>query len=114
MKKLAAALLIVAALNGAAGAGPSSTQSVQFSNIAATTAAFSLLGGIYGLTVSATFGGGNVQLQALAADGVTFVNVGSSVTAAGLTSPLYLPPGQYRLAITTATAVFAALTSIAL
>lgn len=87
------------------------TQSVNFSNISATTAAFQIFGGKYGLTVSATFGGGNVQLQALALDGSTFVNVGTAVTAAGQ-STLDLPPGQYRIAVTTATAVFAALTRI--
>lgn len=87
------------------------TQSVNFSNIAATTGAFQIYGGKYGLTVSATFGGGNVQLQTLSLDGSTWINVGTSVTANGQ-SVLDLPPGQYRLSITTATAVFAALTRI--
>jgi hypothetical protein len=42
-------------------------ESVQFSNISATTAAFTLRGGAaYALTVHATFGGGNLQLQILA------------------------------------------------
>jgi microcystin-dependent protein len=89
----------------------SATESKQFSNISATTAAFSLLGGKYGLDVSATFGGGNVQLQTLSLDGSTWVSVGSSITTAGLTT-FDLPPGQYRLAVTTATAVYAALTTI--
>lgn len=89
-------------------------ESFNFSNIAATTAGFLVKGGLYGLAVSATFGGGNVQLQQLALDGSTWINVGTSITAAGLTSPIYLPPGQYRLAVTTATAVFAALTRIML
>jgi hypothetical protein len=79
-----------------------------FSNISATTAAFALKGGKYAAVVSATFGGGNVQLQTLALDGSTWVNVGTSITAAGL-SNYDLSPGQYRLAITTATAVYASL-----
>jgi hypothetical protein len=88
-----------------------STQAIQFSNIAATTAAFTLKGGKYGLAVTATFGGGNVQLQTLATDGSTWIGVGTAVTAAGF-SNFDLPPGQYRLAITTATAVYAALVNV--
>ena len=48
------------------------TQSYQFSNIAATTAPFAIKGGSYGLSVEATFGGGNVQLQLLGPGGSTF------------------------------------------
>jgi hypothetical protein len=47
------------------------TESKQFSNIAATTAAFTLKGGKYVLIATATFGGGNIQLQILALDGST-------------------------------------------
>jgi hypothetical protein len=63
------------------------------------------------LTVSATFGVGNVQLQTLALDGSTWVSVGSSITAAGLTN-YDLAPGQHRLGITTATAVYAAIAGV--
>jgi hypothetical protein len=87
------------------------TESHAFSNISATTPPFGLYGGKYGLDVTATFGGGNVQLQTLAPDGSTWVNVGSSITTAGFAN-YDLPPGQYRLAITTATAVYAALTIV--
>jgi hypothetical protein len=90
----------------------SPTQSVQFSNLGSvTTAAFSLKGGTYGIAVTATFGGGNVQLQMLSIDGVTWFNVATSITAAGLTIQ-QLPPGQFRVAITTATAVFIAIDTI--
>jgi hypothetical protein len=89
----------------------SSGESHQFSNISASTGAFTLLGGKYGLDVSATFGGGNVQLQMLSVDNQTWVNVGSSITTNGA-STYDLPPGQYQIAITTATAVYAALTKI--
>ncbi len=39
-----------------------------------------------GMATNATFGGGNLQLQTLAADGATWLNVGASITAAGLTN----------------------------
>ena len=42
---------------------------------------------------------------------MTWLNVGSAITANGFAS-LALPSGQYRIAITTATAVYAALTSM--
>lgn len=89
----------------------SSTQSFQFQNLSVTTATFYVIGGTYGLTVSATFGGGSVQLQILSFDKATWLNVGSAFSANGFISQA-LPPGQYRLAITTATAVYAALTSV--
>ncbi|MFO1099746.1 MAG: hypothetical protein U1E81_16135 [Xanthobacteraceae bacterium] len=91
--------------------GATSIETVKFSNISATTAAFTLKGGKYAIVASATFGGGNLQLQALAADGSTYVNVGSSITAAGLTT-YDLPPGSYKIAVTTATAVYVSITSV--
>ena len=85
--------------------------SVLFSNISATTAAFTLAGGLYGITVIATFGGGNVVLQRLSADAVTYISVHTALTAAGYVS-VSLPPGTYKLAITTATAVYAYISAI--
>jgi hypothetical protein len=82
-----------------------------FSNIAATPTSFALKGGLYGLTVIATFGGGNVALQRLSPDASTYVTVITAFTAAGYASAS-LPPGTYRLAITTATAVYADLVQI--
>jgi hypothetical protein len=87
------------------------TESVKFGNINATTAAFGLKGGNYALVVSASFGGGNIQLQILSLDGVTWINMGAPITAASVVN-LSLPSGSYRLAITTATAVYASLTSV--
>lgn len=84
----------------------------SFSNIAATPASFILRGGNYGLTVSAVFGGGNVALQRLTPDGSTYVTVITALTAAGYASA-NLPNGTYRLSITTATAVYADVVSIA-
>lgn len=82
----------------------------QFKNIAATTAAFPLVGGYYVLDVHATFGGGTVKLQRQAGDGSTYLDVpNSSLTADGTTTGLYCPPGQYKINIATATAVYAQL-----
>lgn len=83
----------------------------QFSNISATPAAFVLLGGEYGMMVSATFGGGSVTLQGLSLDGATWVTVLPAFTANGY-SYLDLPPGQYRVLIATATAVYISVSRI--
>lgn len=85
--------------------------SVKFSNIAANTLAFALLGGKYGVAAAGTFGGGSVALQILLPDGSTWVPAFTAFTAAGF-SVIDLPPGQYRLAIATATAVYASVTRI--
>lgn len=83
-------------------------EAVQFSNIAATTAAFELRGGTYDMSVIATFGGGSVDLQMQGADGSTFFSVlAATFTANGLKQNITLPPGQYKVVIATATAVFA-------
>ena len=81
------------------------------SNISATTSAFTLRGGQYGVTVIAAFGGGSVTLQRLAADGSTWVTCLTAFTAAGYAS-VNLPSGSYRLAIATATAVYVDIVSI--
>jgi len=84
---------------------------VAFSNISATTAAFQLRGGLYGVTVSATFGGGSVTLQRLAADGTTYVTCLTAFSAAGY-STANLPPGTYKFTVATATAIYADITAI--
>jgi hypothetical protein len=91
----------------------SQTQSIQFANISATTGAFTLFGGQYALTCSATFGGGNVQLQTLSLDGVTWINVGAAISVASVTD-FTLAAGTYRFVVTTATAVYVSLTKISL
>lgn len=83
----------------------------SFSNISATTAAFTLRGGAYGMTVSATFNGGTVTLQRLAADGTTYVTALTAFSAAGYQS-VNLPSGTYKIAVATATAVYADVTAI--
>lgn len=83
-----------------------------FSNLSATpTTPFTLRGGAYGVTVHATWGGGSVTLQRLAADGSTYVTVLDAFTADGYAS-VNLPGGTYQLTIATATGVYADVTSI--
>lgn len=75
-----------------------------YSNIAATQAAINLVGGKYGMTVTATFAAGSVAIEKLHIDGTTW-QVVLNATAAGY-STVDIPPGTYRIAVTTATAVY--------
>jgi hypothetical protein len=86
---------------------------VEFSNISATTAAFKLKGGYYLVGAVATFGGGSVELQILGPDQTTWLSASTplKLTSAGTISG-YLPPGQYRFTIVTATAVFASVAGV--
>jgi hypothetical protein len=86
-------------------------ETFPFSNISANTAAFTLRGGSYGITAHATWGGGNVVLQRLAADAATWVNVITALSADGFATT-NLPNGKYRFAVTTATAVYCDVTSV--
>lgn len=86
-------------------------QRVAFTNISETPTAFALRGGLYAVTVMATWGGGSATLQRLANDGSTYVTVLTAFTANGYAT-VSLPPGTYRLLIATATAVYADITSI--
>ena len=72
---------------------------------------FSLLGGEYGITVSATFGGGNVAFSVYSLDGSTKIAVVPNFTANGY-GYLDLPPGNYNITITTATAVYVSVARI--
>lgn len=83
----------------------------RFTNIAANTAAFPLNGGQYAVTVHATFGGGSVTLQKLAADGATFVTCLTAFAADGFAT-CNLPTGTYRFAIVTATGVYIDLNTV--
>jgi hypothetical protein len=86
-------------------------ESQTYVNVSATPAAFTLRGGSYAVTVHATFGGGSVTLQRLAADGVTYVTCLTAFAADGF-QVTNLPSGTYQLAILTATAVYADITSV--
>ncbi len=74
-----------------------SRESIQFSNISATTAAFQVMGGRYGITaMGSTFG--TLTLQALALDGTTYVTAATAIIANGA-ALVDLPAGKYRWAI---------------
>jgi hypothetical protein len=77
----------------------------NFQNISATTAAFQLDGGRYGVDTVATFGGGSVTLQKLGADGSTWITALTAFSAAGFNAA-DLPAGSYRVAIATASGVY--------
>lgn len=83
-----------------------------FSNISATTTAFTLPAGNYGVTVTAAFGGGSVTMQRLAADASTYVTCLTAFTAAGYANVL-LPAGTYKFAVATATGVYVDVAAIA-
>lgn len=82
-------------------------------NISASTAAFNLDGGLYGVDCVATFGGGSVKLQKLANDETTYVSVASATdfTAAGY-GIAYIPQGRYRLTVATASAIYVSIARI--
>ena len=86
-------------------------EAVKFENIAATTSAFTLNGGEYVFTVTATFGGGSVGVEVLGGNGSSWLLVATALTAAGFAT-YKLPPGQYRVVIATATAVYASLVRV--
>lgn len=74
----------------------------RFTSIGSTTAAFSLLGGLYGIDYVGTLGGG-VVLQRLGADGSTWIGAAATVTAQSYVAPTYLTDGEYRLSLSTTT-----------
>jgi hypothetical protein len=79
----------------------------SFANVSVSPASFPLIGGNYGVDCIATFGGGSVDLQKVAGDGATLVDVGTATkfTANGYATQ-QLPPGNYKVTVTTATAVY--------
>lgn len=88
------------------------TDSFTLSNAAASSAPFPLKGGNYVFTVIGT-GFGSVSLEILGPDGSTYTIVSNIAgTAATRTTNgnicgLILPAGTYKIAVTTATAVYA-------
>lgn len=81
-------------------------------NASADSAAFALAGGVYTLTAAATWGGGTVALSQEMPDGSTWVATDLSLTANGMADPVALPPGQYKITVATASAVYAAVSRI--
>lgn len=101
----------VAWKNISATAFPSSGRPTSSTSSNGTT--FSIQGGFYMLTGVATWGGGNIEIQKLGPDGSTMISLATpmKLTANGEITA-YLPPGQYQLTVTTATAIYAELTRI--
>lgn len=87
--------------------------SQKFSNISATTSYFTLYGGYYKLAVVATWGGGSVKLYMLGPNDVALEvdSTNTSFTADGHGNAA-LPPGQYRLTVATASAIYASIVRI--
>jgi len=87
-------------------------ENISYSNHAAgTIGPFTVYGGYYQFSAKATWGGGNVQLNQLGADGTTYVANGAAITADGV-QYVYLPPGSVQFVITTATASYGKLVRI--
>lgn len=90
-------------------------QGYAASNISATTAAFQLKGGLYGIAATATWGGGTAKLQIQAGDGSTYVSMASATDfSADAYVTANLPPGQYRITVATASAIYMTITRIPL
>ena len=106
-------ILAIALFVAPAALAAGTVDSQEFSNISASTSAFKLQGGYYVVAAVATFGGGSVELQALGPDQSTWLSLPTALklTAAGMIAG-YLPPGQYRFAITTATGVYCSVAGV--
>ena len=88
-------------------------EGVSFNNLGTgDTAGFALNGGVYGIVVNAgTWSSGGVALTLLAEDGITQVATGTSLSADGI-AIVTLPPGEFQLAVTAATGVYARITRV--
>jgi hypothetical protein len=84
---------------------------LKFEDDDSTPASFILRGGLYAITITATWGGGSVTLQRLAADGTTYITVMDAFSDDAFET-ISLPPGTYRLLMATASAMYADITSI--
>jgi len=78
------------------------------SNASATSSGAFWPGGRGVFSAKATWGGGTVKLQYLAADGATWIDAGSDTTLTADGGGVFeLPAGQIRANVATATAVYA-------
>ena len=85
-------------------------ENINFSNISATTANFTLRGGNYLVEIIAG-SWGTVTLNRLAMDGSTWVACLTAFAANGI-QLANLPPGTYQLAVSGATGVYAEIARI--
>jgi hypothetical protein len=84
---------------------------ISLSNASTSSAYVTLLGGLYSLSAIATWSSGSLQVGMLAGDGSTNIPVGTALSANGQNT-VYIPAGQYRITVTTSTAVYATLVRI--
>lgn len=89
------------------------TDGVTFSNIGTgDTAGFVLDGGLYALVANAgTWDSGSVVLDILGPDKSTYIATSASLGANGIVT-VELPPGEFQLAVTTTTGVYAQVTRV--
>lgn len=74
-------------------------------NLSADTATFALQGGTYSMNCIGT-GFGTVDLKILGQDGSTFFSVLAAAFAANGYKSFTIPPGVYKVTISTTTAVY--------
>lgn len=89
---------------------PNANEYVSYSNVSATQADFTLLGGQYGVTVNGS-SFGTVTLQKKSLDGSTYVTCLTAFSANGYAT-VNLPAGTYRIAISSTTGVYAEVAGI--
>lgn len=90
---------------------PVQSDGAGFKNISANTASFTLVGGKYAVSGNAT-GTGTIGLQRLSLDGTTWVPVFAAWTTTANFAVVDLPPGTYRWAVATFTAVYVEVAAI--
>ena len=90
------------------------TDGFGLTNSSASSALVALQGGYYQLAASATWSGGSVKGQQLGPDGSTLLDPPSFSLSANGVVYAYLPAGMYKITVTTATAVYAALSRVPL
>lgn len=86
-------------------------ESVQWTNIDATPAQFTLQGGVYVLGIVGS-NWGTAVVNMVLPDGASLAPTHTALFADGITGSLYLPPGTYELTLDTTDGVTAALTRV--
>lgn len=93
----------------------SPNNSALFSLGGSNSPTFTLLGGRYGVVVTAAFGGGNVDLKILGPDGITLVSIlAAAFTVNGVVLVDIPVNSTLQFIVTTATAVFASVSPVRL
>jgi hypothetical protein len=77
--------------------GSLSTDNQKFSNIAASSSVFQLLGGTYGIAIILSTPG-TVTLETLGPDGTTFLPVTAAIATNGYSTAI-LAQGQYKVVL---------------